>query len=394
MAKRRRRFGRVRQLSSGRWQVRYPGRDGLVRPAPHTFPTKTDAEVWLSVAEAEIVQGTWIDPDAGAVSVGEYVQRWINERPGLAPKTVVLYEGLLRLHIRPSLGAISVADLTPQYVRSWRQALLGAGVGPVTVAKAYRLLKAAMSTAVDDELIRRNPCRVKGAGTERSPERPVLTVEQVYVIADGVRPWFRAVVLLAAFTGLRWGELMALRRRHLELDGEGVVRVRSSLSEVDGKFIEGPPKSAAGRRDVAIPDVIVLDLRAHLERWSEPGADGQVFVGPKGAIPRRTNFQATWRTAVEKAGTTGLHFHDLRHTGNALAAQEASLRELMARMGHSSTRAALIYQHASRDRERAIGSAISALIEASRPTSKGHPGGTNPDSRPESPLSSRRRKRP
>jgi integrase len=129
-------------------------------------------------------------------------------------------------------------------VRSWRQALLGAGVGSATVAKAYRLLKAVMNTAVDDELIRRNPCRVKGAGTERSPERPVLTVEQVYAIADEVRPWFRVVVLLAAFTGLRWGELMALRRRHLDLDGAGVLCVRSSLSEVDGKFVEGPPKSA------------------------------------------------------------------------------------------------------------------------------------------------------
>jgi integrase len=394
MARKRRRFGRVRQLSSGSWQVRYPGPDGLVRPGPRTFPNKTDAEVWLSVAEAEIVQGTWIDPDAGAVPAGEYAERWINERPGLAPKTVVLYEGLLRLHIRPRLGAIPVADLSPQDVRSWRQALLDAGVGPVTVAKAYRLLKAVMNTAVDDGLIRRNPCRLKGAGQERSPERPVLSVEQVYVIADHVRPWYRAVVLLAAFTGLRWGELVALRRRHLDLDADRVVRVRSSLSEVDGKLIEGPPKSAAGRRDVAIPDVIVPDLWAHLERWSEQGADGRVFVGPKGAIPRRTNFQATWRDAVEKAGVGGLHFHDLRHTGNALAAQGASLRELMARMGHSSTRAALIYQHASRERERAIGAAVSALIEASRPTSKGHVGGTDGKTAADPSPAPKRRKRP
>jgi integrase len=113
---------------------------------------------------------------------------------------------------------------------------------------------------------------------------------------------------------------MALRRRHVDLDRERVVRVRSSLSEVDGKFLEGPPKSAAGRRDFAIPDVILPDLWAHLERWSEPGADGRVFVGPKGAIHRRTNFQATWRAAVRKAGVSGLHFHDLRHTGNATKA--------------------------------------------------------------------------
>ena len=135
-----------------------------------------------------------------------------------------------------------------------------------------------------------------------------------------------------------------------------MVKVRGSVAEVDGKFVEGPPKSEAGRRDVAIPE---RDRCPSCGRTSTStprrAPDGRVFVGPTGAIPRRTNFQATWRKAVEAAGVPGLHFHDLRHTGNMLAAESASLRELMARMGHSSTRAALIYQHASRDRERAIG---------------------------------------
>jgi integrase len=328
------------------------------------------------------------------VPLGEYAERWINERPGLAPKTVVLYVGLLRRHIRPGLGGLVVTDVTPARVRSWRQSLLDDGVGSVTVAKTYRLLKAVLTTAIDDELIRRNPCRIKGAGTERSPERPTVSVDQVYAIAKGVRPWFLALVLLAAFTGLRWGELIALRRRHVDVDGDGVVKVRSSVAEVDGKFVEGPPKSIAGRRDVAIPAVIVPELRAHLDEWSESGPDGRVFVGPKGGIPRRTNFQATWREAIEAAGVPGLHFHDLRHTGNMLAAQSASLRGLMARMGHSSTRAALIYQHASRDRERAIGAAISARVEADRERSKGHAGGTTTESAGKLAAGQKRRKRP
>jgi integrase len=390
----RRRFGRVRKLPSGRWQARYPGPDGLLRPGPAPFPTKTDAERWLSVVEAELLQGAWLDPEAGRVSLGEYAARWINERPGLAPRTVVLYEGLLRLHIRPCLGGVALADVTPARVRSWRKQLLDGGTGPVTVAKAYRLLKAVLGTAVDDELIRRNPCRIKGASTERSPERPTVTVEQVYAIAQAMRPWFKALVLLAAFTGLRWGELIALRRRHLELDGDSVVKVRGSVGEVDGKFVEGPPKSAAGRRDVAIPEAIVPELRAHLDDWSEDGPDGRVFVGRKGAIPRRGNFQVTWRRAVDEAGVPGLHFHDLRHTGNTMAAEGASLRELMARMGHSSTRAALIYQHASGDRERAIGAAISARIEAARPNEKGHGRGTSARSAQEAAPTGRTRKRP
>jgi integrase len=111
---------------------------------------------------------------------------------------------------------------------------------------------------------------------------------------------------------------------------------------------------------------------AHLDEWSQDGADGRVFVGPKGATPRRGNFQVTWSRAVARAGAPGLHFHDMRHTGNTLAAEGASLQELMARMGHNSARAALIYQHASKDRERAIGVAISARIEAARAPAKGH----------------------
>lgn len=147
------------------------------------------------------------------------------------------------------LGELTLSEVTPGRVRSWRKGLLDQGVGEATVAKAYRLLKAVLGTAVDDELIQRNPCRIKGAGVERSPERPTVSIEQVYALAGAVRPWFRALVLLAAFTGLRWGELVALRRRHLELDGEDpVVRVRASLGEVNGRLVEGPPKSAAGRR--------------------------------------------------------------------------------------------------------------------------------------------------
>jgi Phage integrase, N-terminal SAM-like domain len=164
-----RRFGRVRELPSGRFQARYPGPDGVLRPGPTTFLTKVDAERWLSVVEAELIEGRWLDPAAGLVPLREYAERWINERPGLAPKTVVLYEGLLRNHIGPELGGLAVADVTPARVRSWRAALLDRGTGPVTVAKAYRLLKSVLTTAVDDDLIRRNPCRIKGSGPERSP---------------------------------------------------------------------------------------------------------------------------------------------------------------------------------------------------------------------------------
>ena len=127
---------------------------------------------------------------------------------------------------------------------------------------------------------------------------------------------------------------------------------------LDGRLELSPPKTAAGRRRVAIPEAIIPDLRDHLVRYAEPGSDGRVFIGPSGVTPRRTNFNRIWQRATARAGVEGLHFHDLRHSGNTLAAATgASLRELMARMGHASVRAALIYQHVSSGADRAMADA-------------------------------------
>jgi integrase len=356
---RRRRFGSVRQLRSGRWQARYQGPDGLVRPAPRTFATETDANVWLTVTEAEIVQGNWTDPYAGRIPLGLYAARWIAERPGLAPRTTALYEDLLRLHIDPALGSIDLVDLTPARVRAWRKDLLDDGVGATTVAKCYRLLRSVLNTAVDDELVRRNPCRIKGAGAEKSGERPVATPDQVMALAAAMPERWRALVLLAATTSLRWGELMALTRGHVDLEG-GTVRVVKAVSEVKGRIVIGPPKSAASRRTVVVPESVAAVLRSHVTSFAETGPRGRVFVGAKGATVRRTNFQAMWRRGIEAAGLPErFRFHDLRHTGNTWAAGTgANLRELMERMGHSTTRAALIYLHAARDGDRSIAAGI------------------------------------
>ena len=178
-----RRFRRVRQLPSGRWQGRYKGPDGSDRPAPRTFESKTSAERWLSVTEAEIIQSDWIDPDGGRALFGAYACDWIEER-GLRPKTVELYRYLLRHHLEPTFGPRTLADIKEPHVRRWRKKLLDTGVSAVTAAKAYRLLEAVLNTAVDDGLIRRNPCRIKGAGQEVSPERPVLSVPEVYALAE------------------------------------------------------------------------------------------------------------------------------------------------------------------------------------------------------------------
>lgn len=218
-----------------------------------------------------------------------------------------------------------------------------------------------LNTAVDDELIRRNPCRIKGAGRENSSERSVVAIEQVYSLADEIAPRWRALVLLAAFGGLRWGELTGLRRNRLDLEA-GVARVEVSVVDLDGVLTEGPPKWDS-RRTVTLPASIVDELRTHLERFAEKGRTGRVFVGARAGTLRRSRFHAAWRAATKAADVPRLRFHDLRHVGNTLASNTgANLRELMARMGHASPRAALIYQHATAERDRAIADALGEMI--------------------------------
>ena len=147
----------------------------------------------------------------------------------------------------------------------------------------------------------------------------------------------------------------------------GSVRVRAAYIERStGELVLGPPKSRAGRRIVGIPEVIIPALREHLAAFTaaEPGA--LVFPGAKGAPLRRGNFNkmSGWPEAARAVGMEGLHFHDLRHTGNQFAARSgASLRDLMARMGHDRERAAMIYQHEARGADRRITEAIDSHVQ-------------------------------
>jgi integrase len=157
----------------------------------------------------------------------------------------------------------------------------------------------------------------------------------------------------------------ALRRCDLDLDA-GAVRVRVAFVERStGEILLGPPKSRAGRRVVGIPAAIIPALQEHLSIFVRPEAAALVFPGAKGGPMRRSNFNkmSAWPRAVQSIGAEGLHVHDLRHTGNTFAASGgAGIKDLMARMGHDSERAAMIYQHEARGADKTITSAIDAHI--------------------------------
>jgi integrase len=170
------------------------------------------------------------------------------------------------------------------------------------------------------------------------------------------------MVLLAYWCSLRIGELRGLRRRDIDLL-HGWVDVREQVVDIGGRFVTGPPKTDAGRRRVAVPPHIRDEVARHLAEFVRADADAFVFTGHLGEGPvASATWRRSWNRARNATGLSHLHFHDLRHAGNTLAsATGASTRELMARMGHASPRAALIYQHATSDRDQAIASAVSNL---------------------------------
>jgi integrase len=357
---RRRRFGRLRQLPSGRWQARYTGPDGRERSAPDTFTTKTAADRWLSAVETDLSRTQWIDPGRGQVPLSTYAREWLTGRADIKIRTAELYDWLLEKYLLPELGKTPIAKITPSMVRTWHTRLL-VTAPPTPTRQSYSLLRAMLNTAVRDEILVRNPCVVRGAGVSRSAERTTASVPQVAALAEAVPARYRALILLAAWSGARWGELVALTRDRLDLDA-GTMTIDRQLVELrNGSLRPETPKSAAGRRTIHVPPHLLPELRTHLAAFVPAECD-YVFPSPKGEPLRHSSFRTAWQQARDSVGLPELRFHDLRHTGNTLAAATgASTKELMARMGHASMGAALIYQHATADRDAAIARALSDL---------------------------------
>ena len=401
--RRRRVFGTVERLPSGRFRARVLGSDGRYVSAPVTLATRTEAAIWVDLQHADQVRGVWRAPARRGASptVGEYVARWITEHPSAKSSTKEMYRGLLRTCIEPTLGALPLPELTSERVRRWhydlgerlardaqaRRASLqarGRDVSLVSVfdgrsrqAQAYRVLRAAMATAVHDELIDTQPCRILGAGAPRRAlgrvpdlaER-LLSPAQVAAVADAMPDRYRALVLAAAWSGLRLGELLALTRAGLDLTAApALVRVQRAVRRSDtGTMQVDLPKTTASLRTVTLPAPLAAALAAHLDEFVAPGRDTLVFTTATGTNPARSNLNASFRRALEAAGVPPVRFHDLRHVAQVFAAEAgATLPELMARLGHASPAAAMIYLHARAERDQALTDALSAAMAATNP---------------------------
>jgi integrase len=284
----------------------------------------------------------------------------------LRPRTRELYASQLRLHIVPPLGAIPLGRITPSAVRSWHAGLVrGQPDGSLLPAKCYRLLRAILTTAVDDELIARNPCQIKGAGAERTTERPIASPDQVWELHDAIDERYRILVLIAGFVGLRLGEALGLQRGDVDVE-HGTLTVERQLQELeDASFVFTRPKTEAGQRTLHLPVPLVEELNGHLRVWVGPEAEALLFTGVKGAPLRRNVWYGIWHEAVRSSSLPpGFHFHDLRHTANTIAATTpgVSTKDLMYRLGHSSGRAALLYQHATLRKDAVIAGAVGEAV--------------------------------
>ena len=217
-----------------------------------------------------------------------------------------------------------------------------------------------LTTAVRDGAIAKNPCQILGAGSDRAKERPVATPVEVVALIEAITPRYRAAVLLAAWCGLRRGEVLGLLPDDVDLAAKTVTIRRNRIELLSRpQAFDAPPKTDAGKRTVNIPPHVLPVLAAHMETWAGPD---RVFVGRDGRPMRGDAVRQAFNRARLKAGMPGFRFHDLRHTGQTLAASAgATIKDLMLRLGHASPAAAYRYLHAVDGRDAEVAAALSDL---------------------------------
>lgn len=360
----RRTWGSIRKRPSGRYEATHTGPDGRRHRGPYLYDTVVTAEAWLATQRVSMASQDWTAPSrpkAATLTFTDYATEWLSQRD-LKARSRAECRSLLDRLILPDLGERSLSSIDSETVRSWyaRTAL----DTPTQRAHAYSLLRSVLTTAVDEELLLVNPCRVRGAGVVKSARRiEPASLDELAIIARSVPARYQALILLTARCGLRFGEVTELRRRDVDLKG-GRVRIRRGVVRVNCEVIVGSPKSAAGIRDVAVPPHLLPMLSAHLAAHAADVPDALLFsaAGSPTAHLAPATLYRVFYPARDAAGRPDLRFHDLRHTGAVLAAATgATLAELMARLGHSTPAAAMRYQHAAADRDQAIAEALSRL---------------------------------
>ncbi|GAA5196738.1 tyrosine-type recombinase/integrase [Microbacterium jejuense] len=408
---RREAWGSLRKLPSGRWQARYPAPDGETYTArteddkPLTFLTKTDARSWLASVHTKIARHEWEQPAelaarrraeadaerARSIGFTEYANRWIAQirvEPNRSGKrravgTIRAYKSKVDGYLIPEFGNTPVRDIDKGRIREMTDRLdsIPSPLNPRSKFNGITrpvliVLMMILRQAARDGIIAAAPAISvpKQESVRRSEDNDegefVATPRQVEALFDATPTPWAMMVLLAAWCQLRRGECLGLQRRDVEWhpDGSATLHVRRQLNANTGDY-SNELKSAAGRRSLSIPKLMLRRLEAHLRDNVAPEAKAPLIPGSARSSMPLSNTRWGFIWADVREGIDGLpprfRFHDLRHTGLTIFAREgATLAELMRRGGHADIRVVLRYQHATLERDRELADRMSDRVAA------------------------------
>lgn len=317
---------------NGRYRARY--RDPLGRQRYETFSRKADAERYLREVQVDIERGRWIDPAGADLALASWAAEFLSLARRLSPSTQETYARDLNRYVLPRFGSYRIGRLPADEIEKWLNDEIAAGIAPSSVHRHYRVLRRVLQVAVEKEKILANPCdRVQ---PPRVPAREMvfLTWEDAVDLAEAINARYRALIYLAVDSGMRWSELVGLRRAKVDLT-RGKVRVTEQLIRLEsGEWLRKEPKTAAGVRSITISRETAAILADRVERFIVPGLDSLVFPNKAGNPLISSSFwQHYFKPALDSVGLT-CRFHDLRHTSVALAiAEGAHPKAIQTRMG-------------------------------------------------------------
>ncbi|HNO39819.1 MAG TPA: tyrosine-type recombinase/integrase [Marmoricola sp.] len=303
-----------------------------------------------------------------ALTFGEYAASYLTDRV-LRPKTVRNYESLLQTRLLPAFAEQPLGEINLTRIKAWR-----AGLEPeleASNAAAYRLLRSILQAAVEEELLERAPPPIRGASNAPVRRTAVpASYAELATIAEQMPERLRLFIVIAAFVGLRQGELLELRRFDCVV-GAGQIQVRRKIDKDPNPTALGAcpdcgrvisrPKTRSGVRTVHLPPPFIPLLEEHLVSHAAPGPRGLLFPGERTDHMSVRFLMKHYRPAREAAGRPDLTIHHLRHTALTIAGQHgATAAELQMRAGHASQTAMAIYQHANLERDRALAEKIGA----------------------------------
>lgn len=405
-------FGAIRLLPSGKYQATYQDTYGNKFTAPDTFAIYEEADLFLAEKQVEICRGLFINPRRGKITLRQWWITYSDTRQDWSAATRYGNEHRARTYLLASFPNVCLADtplldITPYSINLWwsnvqkatelrtnqifeskrndsrharhwayannikvsvsgrlKPAIIeqwqAAGspsssqlakaqriekAGATAAAHSYKLLKQLFTAAVNCDLVYKNPVNIKAAGKVEVAERKGATDEQVRDLAQAVPLRYCAAVRVAAYSGLRQGELFALQRQDYDQQTK-TITVNKAKFEVNGVTGFKSPKTKSSYRAVTLPDTIAKELDIHLQTYTDPSPSALIFTTELGTVVKRATLYSWYNPARQRLNLGWLRWHDLRHTSQGAAARTgASIKDLMNRLGHSTSKAAMIYLH-------------------------------------------------